>query len=210
MPASTQAPASLPTAAGSQAATDVQQHQPTAFTRNIGLITCLVIAAMVAVMVVSGLIRASNRGDRFSEAQTELTEALEILPFTARLPETVPGGARLVGVIMQEPDDNRGPSIYAIETTYTVVEDRQANGGPARYIRVWQTNDVYLRKRVLDPLGDKPDPTAIAGNTWYRRDGESLERNAGVSYTTRFDDGITMVVSGPDEQLVIDTINALR
>jgi hypothetical protein len=216
MPASTQAPASspkaagLPTATGSQAATDAQQHQPTAFTRNIGLITCLVIAAMVAVMVVSGLIRASNRGDRFSEAQTELTEALEILPFTARLPETVPGGARLVGVIMQEPDDNRGPSIYAIETTYTVVEDRQANGGPARYIRVWQTNDVYLRKRVLDPLGDKPDPTAIAGNTWYRRDGESLERNAGVSYTTRFDDGITMVVSGPDEQLVIDTINALR
>jgi hypothetical protein len=184
-------------------------YHPTALSRQTGLITCLVIASVVGVMIISGLIRANNRPDRFTEAQNDLTEALAQIPFSARLPEPEPAGSRLVGVIVQAPDDNRGPSVYAIETTYTVIGDTQGDYGSARYVRIWQTNDVYLRKRALDPLAEKPDPTEISGFTWFRRNGESLERQAGVSYTTRFSDGITMVVSGPDEQLVLSTINSL-
>lgn len=184
-------------------------HTPTSLSRKTGLITCLVIASVVSVMVVGGLIRASNRPDRFTAAQNDLTEALARISFTARLPQQLPEGARLVGVIVQVPDDDRGPSVYGVETTYTVIGDRQATNGSARYVRVWQTNDVYLRKRALDPLAEKPNPTQIDGATWFRRSGESLDRQAGVSYTTRFNDGITMVVSGPDEQLVVETIKTL-
>ncbi len=184
-------------------------YNPTSLSRKTGLITCLVIASVVVVMVLSGLIRASNRPDQFTRANNDLKAAIEKLPFTARLPQQPPAGARLVGVIVQIPEDDRGPSVYAVETTYTVIGDKQAENGSARYVRVWQTNDVYLRKRALDPLSEAPDPTDIAGQTWFRRTGESLERQAGVSYTTRYADGITMVVSGPDEQLVLDTIDTI-
>lgn len=185
-------------------------YRPTPLSRQTGLITCLVIASVVGVMIVSGLVRANNRPDRFTQAQNDLVEALDQIPFSARLPEPEPAGSRLVGVIVQVPDDNRGPSVYAIETTYTVIGDTQGENGSARYVRVWQTNDVYLRKRALDPLADKPGPTDINGTTWFRRNGESLERQAGVSFTTRFADGITMVVSGPDETLVLNTVGALQ
>jgi hypothetical protein len=183
----------------------------TAWTRRTGLLTCLFVAALVGVMIVTGLIRAGNRADRFTSAQKKLTDVVAEIPFVLRLPQPVPAGARLVSVITQEPDKNRGPSIYAVETIYTVVADTQRQDRQsARYIRVWQTNDVYLRKQVLDPLGDRLNPTEFGSNTWYRRTGESLERGAGVSYSTRFDDGITMVVSGPDESLVTATIAALQ
>ncbi len=185
------------------------EYHPTSLSRHTGLITCLVIASVVVVMVLGGLIRASNRPDQFTRANADLTEALAKIPFTARLPQQMPDAARLVGVIVQIPEDDRGPSVYAVETTYTVIGDTQADNGSARYVRVWQTNDVYLRKRALDPLAEKPDPTDISGTTWFRRTGESLERQAGVSYATRYADGITMVVSGPDEQLVLDTIATL-
>jgi hypothetical protein len=186
-------------------------HAVTPWTRRAGLITCLGVGAMVGVMLIAGVFRAQNRPDRFTAAQTNLAKSLEELPFTARLPQPVPAGARLVSVIVQEPDEDRGPSIYAMETTYTVVGDQeQADRASARYVRVWQTNDVYIRKTALDPLGQRINPVELDGNTWYRRDGLSLDRAAGVSYSTRFDDGITAVVSGPDEQMVLDTIAALR
>ncbi len=200
---------SLQPAGRDRSADGTTPYRPSALSRQTGLITCLVIASVVGVMVISGLIRANNRPDRLTQAQTDLTEALAQIPFSARLPEPEPAGSRLVGVIVQEPDDNRGPSVYAIETTYTLIGDTQGHDGSARYVRVWQTNDVYLRKRALDPLAEKPDPTEINNVTWFRRNGESLERQAGVSYTTRFPDGITMVVSGPDEDLVLSTINSL-
>ncbi len=156
-------------------------------------------------MVGSGLYRSSQRADVFTEASRSLDKSLAVLPFTARLPQPTPAGARLVRVLMQVPDRKRGPSIYAIETTYTKVGAPNAiNGSP--YVRVWQTNDVYVRKQVLDPLGDRLDPHQFDGQTWYRRDGESLDRASGVSYTTRYSDGITMVVSGSDESMVLDSI----
>jgi hypothetical protein len=189
------------------------RHQPTEWTKRTGLITCLVIASVVGVMIVSGLIRSNNRPDRFTASQQALDKALKNIPFIVRLPEPVPGGAKLVGVIVQEPDRKRGPSIYALETTYTVVndklDDKLSAGQAARYFKVWQTNDVYIRKTALDPLGQRLNPLKIGSVTWFRRTGESVERQAGVSYTTRYEDGITMVVSGPDEDLVLDAINAL-
>jgi hypothetical protein len=185
------------------------QHQPTQWTKRAGMITCLVMASVVAVMVISGLIRSNNRLDRFTEAQRSLDAALVKIPFSTRLPKPIPSGARLVGVITQEPDKKRGPSIYALETTYILVGDTAGQGSSARYFKVWQTNDVYIRKTALDPLGSRLNPTKIGVNTWYRVDGESVERQKGVSYSTRFEDGITMVVSGPDEKLVLATINAL-
>jgi hypothetical protein len=164
---------------------------------------------MVGVMIIGGVIRAGNRTDRFTASDNRLRDVLTDLPFTARLPQPIPAEARLVGVIVQEPDRKRGPSIYAVETTYTLVGDTQGESQQARYFKVWQTNDVYIRKTALDPLGERLNPTKIGNDTWYRRTGESEDRQQGVSYTTRFPDGITMVVSGPDEQLVLQTIDNL-
>jgi hypothetical protein len=187
------------------------QHQPSEWTRRTGLITCLVVATIVGVMLIGGLIRAGNRPDRFTESSRQLTKALADIPFTVRLPDPVPANARLVGVIVQAPDKNRGPSIYAMETTYTLVGDTAGEGNRARYFKIWQTNDVYIRKTALDPLGQRLNPTKIGDDTWYRRSGQSEDdRTSGVSFTTRFSDGITMVVSGPDEKLVRQTIDNLR
>jgi hypothetical protein len=180
-------------------------HHPSPWSKRSGATIFALISLLVAAMVGSGLYRSSHRADVFTEASRSLDKSLTELPFTARLPQPAPAGARLVRVLMQVPDRKRGPSIYAIETTYTKVGARTAkNGSP--YVRVWQTNDVYVRKQVLDPLGDRLDPRQFAGQTWYRRDGESLDRASGVSYTTRFSDGITMVVSGSDESMVLDSI----
>ncbi len=185
------------------------RHQPTAWAKRTGMITCLVIATVVGVMIISGVIRSNNRPDRFVASQRALDAALVKIPFIVRLPSPIPAKAKLVGVILQEPDRKRGPSIYAMETTYTLVGDTKGAGSAARYFKVWQTNDVYIRKTALDPLGQRLNPTKIGNTTWYRRNGEAVDRQAGVSYTTRYDDGITMVVSGPDEKLVLETIDAL-
>ncbi len=182
-------------------------YQPTAWSKRSGAMIFGFVALLVAGMVISGLYRTSKRDDVFTEADKALTKGLSVLPFTARLPTPVPEGTRLVRVLMQEPDRRRGPSIYAIETTYTNIKSATQDG--AEYVRVWQTNDVYLRKQVLDPLGDRLDPKVLNNNTWYRRSGESLDRDAGVSYSTRFGDGITMVVSGPNEALVLKSISTL-
>jgi hypothetical protein len=186
------------------------RHRPSGWSKRTGLITCLVVATMVGIMVIGGVIRAGNRPDRFTASSQALTKALVDLPFTARLPDPTPAGGRLVAVIVQAPDNKRGPSIYAMETTYTLVGDTNGAKQQARYFKVWQTNDVYIRKTVLDPLGERLNPTKIGDDTWYRRTGESEDEHNGVSYTTRFPDGITMVVSGPDEQLVLQTIDNLR
>jgi hypothetical protein len=180
-------------------------HQPSTWSKRSGAILFGLVSLLVAAMVGSGLYRSSQRADVFTEASRSLDKSLTVLPFTARLPQPVPAGARLVRVLMQVPDRKRGPSIYAIETTYTKVGAPNAKEG-SPYIRVWQTNDVYVRKQVLDPLGDRLDPHQFDGQTWYRRDGESLDRASGVSYTTRYSDGITMVVSGSDERMVLDSI----
>lgn len=185
------------------------QYSPTKWSRRSGAVIFAFVAVLVAVMIISGLYRSSRRDDVYTEANRALVEAVEVLPFTAQLPSPLPEGTKLVRILLQEPDDKRGPSIYAIEATYTHVGEANLGGAQARYVRVWQTNDVYIRKQVLDPLGDKLDPQDIDGRQWFRRSGESLDRAAGVSYSTRFDTGITMVVSGPDEQMVLDSIEAL-
>ncbi len=186
-------------------------HNPSPLTKRTGLITCLVVATMVGIMVAGGVVRAGNRPDRFTASAIQLAESLEKIPFDARLPDPVPAEARLVAVILQEPDENRGPSIYAMETTYTLVGDTKGQGQQARYFKVWQTNDVYIRKTALDPLADRMNPTKLGDDTWFRRTGESEDkRNSGVSYSTRYADGITVVVSGPDEDLVLQAINNLR
>jgi hypothetical protein len=207
-------PASRPTSGSSNIGAALGDgrtpYSPSSWSKRTGLITCLVVATVVGIMVAGGVIRANNRPDRFTASSRNLAQALIDIPFTVRLPDPIPADARLVGVIVQEPDGKRGPSIYAMETTYTLIGDTSGAKQQARYFKVWQTNDVYIRKTALDPLGERLNPTKIGDDTWYRRTGESEEENKGVSYTTRYPDGITMVVSGPDEQLVLQTIDNLR
>ncbi len=184
-------------------------HDPSLRARRSGRFIFAGFVAVMALMIGTAAYRSSYREDIFTVAQKELARDLAKLPFTARLPEPAPAGTKLVRVITQEPDKKRGPSIYAMETTYSVVGGT-SDGSRTDYIRIWQTNDVYLRKQVLDPLGDRLNPTKLKGQTWFRRSGQSLDDPNGVSYSTRFSDGITVVVSGTDEQLVLSAIDTLE
>lgn len=193
-------------ASGSAAQGSNRRSKPNGWGKRAGLLAFLLPAIISLAMVGQGVYRSGQRADVFTEARNDLAAGLAKLPFEARLPSQVPSGARLVRVIMDEPDEKRGPSIYAMDITYTVPGEGPEAG---KYIRVWQTNDVYLKKRLVDPTLDQGDAQTVAGQRWFKRDGQNEDRKPGVSYSRRFDDGITMVVSGPDESMVRATIAAL-
>ena len=179
---------------------------PTKWAKRAGIVAFLLPAITALGMVGQGIERSGRRANVFVEAQRALDKGLVKLPFQARLPTTAPAGSRLVRVLLDEPDEKRGPSIYSLDLTYTVAGDLP---GAGKFVRVWQTNDVYLKKRLADPTIDQGDPRTVADQRWFRRDGQNEDRGKGVSYSRRFDDGITMVVSGPDEPMVNATIASL-
>lgn len=198
-----------PAPAGAQSA-DPRHPAPGKWAKRAGVLAFLLPAITALGMVGQGIQRSGKRADVFTEAQRDLSKDLAKLPFPARLPSTTPEGARLIRVILDEPDEKRGPSIYSIDVTYTVAGNREGNQPDAgKFVRVWQTNDVYLKKRLADPTLDQGDPRTVAGQRWFRRSGQNEDRGKGVSYSRRFDDGITVVVSGPDEPFVTSTIATL-
>ena len=179
---------------------------PTKWARRAGILAFLLPAVTSLGMIGQAAVRSGRRPDVFVEAKRALASANATLPFPARLPATAPGGSQLIRVILDEPDEKRGPSIYALDLTYTVAGGR---AGAGNFVRLWQTNDVYLKKKLADPTLEQGDARTVRGERWFRRDGQNEDRGKGVSYSRRFDDGITVVVSGPDEALVNATIASL-
>ena len=179
---------------------------PTKWAKRAGVLAFMLPAITALGMVGQAVVRSGDRANVFTEAQRQLSAANTKLPFPARLPSVAPAGSQLIRVILDEPDEKRGPSIYALDLTYTIAGGQPDAGD---FVRLWQTNDVYLKKRLADPTLYQGDPRTVNGARWFRRDGQNEDRGKGVSYSRRFDDGVTVVVSGPNETLVSSTISSL-
>ena len=187
-------------------AQSTNRSRPSNRTRWAGVAVFMLPAVTALGMVTQGVYRGGKRTNVFVEARNDLASARAILPFTPRLPSTAPAGSTLIRVLLDEPDEKRGPSIYAMDLIYTIAGDKPNAG---RFVRVWQTNDVYLKKRLADPTYDRSDVQRVSGAEWFRKDGLNEDRDPGVSYSRRYDDGVTIAVSGPDERMVLGTIESL-
>jgi hypothetical protein len=163
--------------------------------------------AAVALATIVGIIvsAVSNSGNRdpFEIAQTELAEALPKLAFATHLPETLPEGTRLLRTYLKEPDVDEG-TVYQLTTWYTTSRPGD------RATQVWQTNEAYLKRRALDPSEQPGREVVVSEESWWRLDGSNEQRIAGVSYSRKFDDGVTVVVSGMSDATVTDMIGRLN
>jgi hypothetical protein len=153
--------------------------------------------------VVIAALESRQRESPYVEAQQGLDDALRKVPFDVRLPETLPLGKRLVRTYLKEPDVDEG-TVFQMSTWYI------RPGVDTMAIQVWQTNEGYLKRRALDPTQRPGREVVVAERSWWRLDGAGQSREVGVSYSRREDDGVTVVVSGPNDREVADMIGRLR
>jgi hypothetical protein len=175
---------------------------PSPAAKRTGAVVFAVIALITTVGI--GISALENRGNRdpFKEAQTSLDKALPKLAFATHLPETLPPGTRLLRTYLKEPSVDEG-TVFQLTTWYTTSKV----GDTAT--QVWQTNEAYLKRRALDPSEQPGREVIITEQSWWRLDGSNQARAAGVSYSRKFDDGVTVVVSGRSDEVVVDMIGRL-
>lgn len=165
------------------------------------------IFAVIALVTLGGIliaaIEADRREDPFVEAQNSLDDALRTVPFDLRLPEALPVGTRLLRTYLKKPDVDEG-TVFQVSTWYL------RPGVDDMAVQVWQTNEGYLKRRALDPTEQPGREEVVSNESWWRLDGSLEAVAAGVSYSRREDDGVTVVVSGPGDGAVRDMISRLR
>lgn len=162
-----------------------------------------VTAALTLLGVVIAAVESRQRESPYLEAQQGLDDALRKVPFDVRLPETLPMGKRLVRTYLKEPDVDEG-TVFQMSTWYI------RPGVDTMAIQVWQTNEGYLKRRALDPTQRPGREVVVDERSWWRLDGAGQSREVGVSYSRREDDGVTVVVSGPNDREVADMIGRLH
>lgn len=175
----------------------------------VGVIVFSMFAAFAATMIVPAVLRSQGRdGNEAQElASKALATAIHDVPFLVTLPESLPGGAKLVRVFLDKPDYEQGFQVFTLNTYYAAPGEGTT---ASRSIHVWQTNDPFLAR---NPGGDPTTrgvPETIAGRTWTRVVDNRLRDHAPVTaFSTRYDGDLTIAVDAIDPDQARATIEAL-
>jgi hypothetical protein len=179
-----------------------QQIRVSPASRRAGAAIFAVIALATLAGIIVSAVNASRRNDPYSEARQDLDDALRKVPFDLRLPSTLPAGERHLRTYLKEPGVDEG-TVFQLSTWYI------RPGADTTATQIWQTNEGYLKRRALDPTQQDGREVVVNKQSWWRLDGSREERNIGVSYSRREDDGVTLVISGPSDAAVTDMISRL-
>ena len=171
---------------------------------RIALFVFLPPAILAGSLIANGAVQASQRGDVIVQAKRALTAAVAKVPFTVRLPGTVPGDARMVRVILDAPDSDQGFQAYQLNVWYRTPGVASKGGG--NVVHVWQSNDKFLARRLRDPLQAVGTPVTIGDATWHRVVDDRVPQHVVTTFSKRFDDGITMTVDAVDPRFATATI----
>ena len=174
---------------------------------RVGLYVFLPPALLAGSLIANGAIQASQRGNATVVAGRALTAAIAKLPFSVRLPEALPAGARMVRVVLDEPDSDQGFQAYQLNIWYRTPGEAARGGG--RTIHVWQSNDKFLARRLRDPLQVVGKPVIIDTAQWHQVIDDRVAQHVVTTLSRRFDDGITMTVDAADPALAIKTVERL-
>ena len=174
---------------------------------RIGLVVFLPPALLAGSLIVNGAVQSSRRGDATVQAERALRLASAKVPFQIRLPKTLPGDARMVRVVLDEPDSDQGFQAYQLNVWYRTPGTTAEGGG--RTVHVWQSNDKFLARRLQDPLQMVGTPVSIANQTWHQVTDARVTQHIVTTFSKRFDDGITMTVDSKQTDMATAAIRAL-
>ena len=85
---------------------------------RVGLLVFLPPAILAGSLIANGAVQASRRGDATVQAERALKLASVKVPFHIRLPNTLPDNAKMVRVVLDEPDSNQGFQAYQLNVWY--------------------------------------------------------------------------------------------
>ena len=174
---------------------------------RIGLVVFLPPAILAGSLIVNGAVQASQRGDATVQAVRALRLATAKVPFQIRLPKTLPDDARMVRVVLDEPDSDQGFQAYQLNVWYRTPGTAAEGGG--RTVHVWQSNDKFLARRLQDPLQMVGTPVSIANQTWHQVTDARVTQHIVTTFSRRYDDGITMTVDSKQTDMATAAIRAL-
>jgi hypothetical protein len=174
---------------------------------RFGLLVFLPPALLAGSLIVNGAVQASQRGDATVQAERALKIASRKVPFAIRLPETLPDNARMVRVVLDEPDSDQGFQAYQLNVWYRTPGTAAEGGG--RSVHVWQSNDKFLARRLQDPLQMVGKPVTIANQTWHQVTDDRVTQHVVTTFSKRYDDGITMTVDSKQTDMARAAIRAL-
>lgn len=174
---------------------------------RVGLYVFLPPALLAGSLIANGAIQAQQRGDATVVAGKALTAAIAKVPFSVRLPDALPASARMVRVVLDEPDSDQGFQAYQLNIWYRTPGLAAKGGG--RTIHVWQTNDKFLARRLRDPLQVVGKPVMIDTAEWHQVIDDRVVGHVVTTLSRRFDDGITMTVDAADPKLAVQTVEHL-
>ena len=174
---------------------------------RVGLLVFLPPAILAGSLIANGAVQASRRGDATVQAERALKLASAKVPFHIRLPNTLPDNAKMVRVVLDEPDSNQGFQAYQLNVWYRTPGTTAEGGG--RTVHVWQSNDKFLARRLQDPLQMVGTPISIANQTWHQVTDDRVAQHIVTTYSKRFDDGITMTVDSKQTDMATAAIRAL-
>ena len=174
---------------------------------RMGLVVFLPPAILAGSLIVNGAVQASRRGDATVQAVRALRLATAKVPFQIRLPKTLPDDARMVRVVLDEPDSDQGFQAYQLNVWYRTPGTTAEGGG--RTVHVWQSNDKFLARRLQDPLQMVGTPVSIANQTWHQVTDARVKQHIVTTFSKRYDDGITMTVDSKQTDMATAAIRAL-
>ena len=175
--------------------------------RRVGALLIAPPAILALSLIANGARQQQQRGDATIMAERALTKAFTKVPFKVRLPETVPAGAKMVRVFLDEPDSRQGFQAFQLNVWYTTPGDPDVGGG--RTIHIWQSNDKFLARRLRDPLAVVGEPETINGEVWHRVFDDRVIEHKVTTFSKRFDDGITMTVDAEEPDLARQAVAEL-
>lgn len=170
------------------------------------LAPALLTVALIGVSLWNARDRSGNEATRL--ATVDLQEALLTVPFAPRLPQTLPGNARLVRAFLDEPDSDQGFQAYQLSAWYRSSQRSGRADGVS--VHLWQTNDNFLARELRDPTKLGGAKETVAGQRWNRVVDNRVRHHSVTTFSRRFDDGITMTVSSPEADDARAAIVALR
>lgn len=179
-------------------------HNPV---RRIGLFLLIPPAILALSLIANGARQASERGNATEQAEKALDKAVKKLPFLVRLPKDLPMDARMVRVVLDEPDSEQGFQAYQLNVWYRT---KTTNNEPDAEFHVWQSNDKFLARRLRDPLQAVGKPVKIGDQVWHQVTDDRVTGRVVKTFSFRFDNGVTMTVDSKDADLAMHAIRSLQ
>lgn len=179
-------------------------HKPI---RRIGLFLLIPPAILALSLIANGARQASQRGSATDQAQIALQKALKKIPFVARLPKDLPSDARMVRVVLDEPDSDQGFQAYQLNVWYRT---KTSNNEPDAEVHVWQSNDKFLARRLQDPMQMVGKPVVIGDQVWHEVTDDRVTGRVVKTFSFRYDNGVTMTVDSKQAELAMAAITSLQ